>query len=169
MPQAPFNSDLLDYALDAAQRSVLFWDTLRERGNEYLRHEMAGKPPLLKFEHELLLDARQLEPPCNYALLRILPRSGSGDMPTDPALRPFVVVDPRAGHGPGIGGFKEDSEIGNALKVGHPVYFVTFYPEPVPGQRLVDVMRAEARFLELVRSLHPDAPGGPCVIGNCQG
>ena len=168
MPQAPFNSDLLDYALDAAQRTVLFWDTLRERGNEYLRHEMAGKPPLLKFEHELLLDARQLEPPCNYALLRILPRPGSGDMPTDPALRPFVVVDPRAGHGPGIGGFKEDSEIGNALKVGHPVYFVTFYPEPVPGQRLVDVMRAEARFLELVRSLHPDAPGGPCIIGNCQ-
>jgi hypothetical protein len=78
------------------------------------------------------------------------------------------VVDPRAGHGPGIGGFKADSETGNALKLGHPVYFVTFFPEPVPGQRLVDVMLAEARFLELVRDRHPDAPGGPCVIGNCQ-
>lgn len=166
-PRMPIVSDFLEYALDAAQRSVLYWDTLRERGNEYLRHEMAGKPPLLKFEHELLLDARGFEEhPCNYALLRILPRAG--DLPTDPALRPFVVVDPRAGHGPGIGGFKEDSEIGNALKVGHPVYFVTFFPDPVPGQRLLDIMRAEARFLELIRARHPDAPGGPCIVGNCQ-
>ncbi len=162
----PVLSDLLDYAMDAAQRGILYWDTLRERGNEYLRHEAAGKPPLLKFAHELLLDGRALEKPCNYALLRILP--GRDDLPTDPALRPFVVVDPRAGHGPGIGGFKEDSEIGNALELGHPVYFVTFYPDPVPGQRLVDVMLAEARFLELIRARHPDAPGGPCVIGNCQ-
>ena len=162
----PVLSDFMEYAVDAAQRSLLFWDTLRERGNEYLRHEAAGKPPLLKFGHEMLLDGRTLEHPCNYALLRILPREG--DMPTDPAMRPFVVVDPRAGHGPGIGGFKEDSEIGNALKLGHPVYFVTFFPDPVPGQRLLDVMLAEARFLELVRERHPNAPGGPCVIGNCQ-
>ena len=70
-----------------------------------------------------------------------------------------MVVDPRAGHGPGIGGFKEDSEIGNALAVGHPVYFVTFFPDPVPGQRLVDVMRAEAEFLLLVRERHPRATG----------
>jgi len=166
-PRVPIVSDFLDYAVDATQRSVLYWDTLRQRGNEYIRHEMAGKPPLLKFDHELLLDARGFaEHPCNYALLRILPRPG--DLPTDPALRPFVVVDPRAGHGPGIGGFKEDSEVGNALALGHPVYFVTFFPEPVPGQILLDIMRAEARFLELIRARHPDAPGGPCVIGNCQ-
>ena len=158
---------ILDYTIDATQRSILFWDTLRQRGNAYLEHTMAGKPPLLKFEHELLLDARDFtEHPCNYALLRILPRPG--DEPTDAALRPFVVVDPRAGHGPGIGGFKEDSEVGNALKVGHPVYFVTFFPDPVPGQKLIDIMRAEARFLEAIRALHPDAPDGPCVIGNCQ-
>jgi hypothetical protein len=158
---------ILDYAIDATQRSILYWDTLRQRGNAYIEHTMAGKPPLLKFDHELLLDARDFaENPCNYALLRILPRAG--DAPTDAALRPFVVVDPRAGHGPGIGGFKEDSEVGNALKVGHPVYFVTFFPDPVPGQKLVDIMLAEARFLETIRALHPDAPGGPCVIGNCQ-
>ena len=166
MSRVPVVSDLADYLVDAAQRNALFWDTLRGRGNEYLRHEAAGSPPLLRFGHELLLDGRALERPCNYALLRILP--GRGDLPTDPAMRPFVVVDPRAGHGPGIGGFMEDSEIGNALRLGHPVYFVTFFPDPVPGQRLVDVMLAEARFLELVRERHPEAPGGPCVIGNCQ-
>ncbi len=166
MMRLPMASDLLDYAVDATQRGILFWDTLRQRGNAFLQHSMAGNPALLKFEHEMLLDGRTLEHPCNYALLRIIPRAD--DRPTDTALRPFVVVDPRAGHGPGIGGFKEDSEVGNALKVGHPVYFVTFFPDPVPGQRLVDVARAEARFLELVRERHPDAPGGPCVIGNCQ-
>ncbi|WP_137176511.1 DUF3141 domain-containing protein [Roseomonas sp. AR75] len=166
MAALPDPTSYAEYLLDAAQRTILYWDTLRERGNNFLKHAMAGKPPLLKFEHELLLDARSFEHPCNYALLRILPQPG--DMPTDATLRPFVVVDPRAGHGPGIGGFKEDSEVGIALRVGHPVYFVTFFPDPVPGQRLVDIMRAEARFLELIRARHPDAPGGPCVIGNCQ-
>ena len=47
---------------------------------------------------------------------------------TDPERRPFVIIDPRAGHGPGIGGFKQDSQVGVALKAGHPVYFVIFFP-----------------------------------------
>jgi Protein of unknown function (DUF3141) len=33
----------------------------------------------------------------------------------DTLRRPFVTVDPGAGHGPGIGGFKADSEIGVAF------------------------------------------------------
>ena len=82
--------------------------------------------------------------------------------------RPFVVVDPRAGHGPGIGGFKADSEIGMAFRAGHPCYFVGFTPEPMPGQTIEDIARAEAVFLEKVIDLHPHADGKPCVIGNCQ-
>ena len=68
----------------------------------------------------------------------------------DPKLRPFIVVDPRAGHGPGIGGFKSDSEIGVAFKAGHPCYFVGFLPDPMPGQTIEDIARAEAIFLEKV-------------------
>jgi hypothetical protein len=79
-----------------------------------------------------------------------------------------VIVDPRAGHGPGIGGFKADSEIGVALKAGHPCYFIGFLPEPMPGQTIQDIARAEAIFLEKVIALHPAADGKPCVIGNCQ-
>ena len=75
--------------------------------------------------------------------------------------RPFVVVDPRAGHGPGIGGFKADSEIGVAMKAGHPCYFIGFLPEPVPGQTIEDIARAEATFLERVIALHPEAEGKP--------
>src|SRR5262249_30751610 len=86
----------------------------------------------------------------------------------NPKLRPFIVVDPRAGHGPGIGGFKADSEIGVAFKAGHPCYFVGFLPEPVPGQTIADIARAEAIFVEKVTAEHPDANGKPCVIGNCQ-
>jgi len=38
----------------------------------------------------------------------------------------------------------------------------------MPGQTIEDIALAEARFLEKVISLHPDADGKPCVIGNCQ-
>ena len=89
-------------------------------------------------------------------------------MEIDLTRRPFVVIDPRAGHGPGIGGFKADSEIGVAMKAGHPCYFIGFMPEPVPGQTIEDVARAEGAFIEKVIALHPDADGKPCVIGNCQ-
>jgi len=82
--------------------------------------------------------------------------------------RPFIVFDPRAGHGPGIGGMKHDSEIGVALAGGHPCYFVGFLPEPVPGQTVADVCQAEGRFIEEVAKRHPEAEGKPCLIGNCQ-
>src|SRR5918993_3367455 len=135
-----FWRDASAYWLDFTQRSILFWDTLRQRGNNWLEHEKAGKPPLLDFEWEMIADARTFEQPANYALVRIIPPDG---VKTDPERRPFVIIDPRAGHGPGIGGFKQDSQVGVALRAGHPVYFVIFFPEPVPGQTLADVSRAE--------------------------
>jgi pimeloyl-ACP methyl ester carboxylesterase len=154
-----------DYAVDAAQRSVLLLDTLRQRGNNYLTHEQAGRPPLLHFEHEMVLDARGFERPVNYALVRIVPPPG---MKVDANARPYVIIDPRAGHGPGIGGFKDDSQVGVALRAGHPVYFVIFFPDPQPGQTLPDVCAAEQVFVRKVRELHPKSPK-PAVVGNCQG
>jgi len=157
--------DASAYWLDFTQRSVLFWDTLRQRGNNWIEHEKAGKPPLLDFEWEMIADARTFERPANYALVRIIPPEGSQ---IDPGRRPFVIIDPRAGHGPGIGGFKQDSQVGVALKAGHPVYFVIFFPEPEPGQTLADVSRAEAEFLRIVGERHPETRK-PVVLGNCQG
>jgi hypothetical protein len=154
-----------EYWVDAWQRTILFWDVMRQRGNTFLEHEDRGKPPLLVFEHEMVLDGRSLERPVNYFLVRIVPSAG---MPVDPRKRPFVVFDPRAGHGPGIGGFKVDSEIGVAMKAGHPCYFVGFRADPEPGQTLEDVGRAEGRFLQKVAELHPEADGRPCIVGNCQ-
>ena len=131
-PMTPWDmwTNWAQYTTDFVQRSVLFWDTLRMRGNNFLEHEPAGKPPVLHFQYEIVLDARKFERPVNYALLKITPPDG---VTVDAKRRPYVVIDPRAGHGPGIGGFKDDSQIGVALRDGHPVYFVMFYPEPQAG------------------------------------
>jgi pimeloyl-ACP methyl ester carboxylesterase len=154
-----------DYWTDACQRTHLFLDVLRERSERYTAHNAKTAPHVLKFEAELLMDGRKLSRPVNYALTRIVPPRGTE---VDDRKRPFVVVDPRAGHGPGIGGFKAASEIGVAMKAGHPCYFVGFLPEPVQGQTIEDIARAEAVFLEHVIARHPEAEGKPAVIGNCQ-
>ncbi|MDO9707646.1 DUF3141 domain-containing protein [Paracraurococcus lichenis] len=164
-PQA-LARDAAAYMLDTAQRSFLFWDAMRQAGNAFVEHEKAGCPPVLVFGYETVVDGRTLPRPVNYALVRILPPEGT-EAP-DPKLRPFVIVDPRAGHGAGIGGFKSDSQVGVALRRGHPVYFVIFYRDPEPGQTILDVMAAEGAFLQRVRELHPEAPK-PVVAGNCQG
>ncbi|HET6488591.1 MAG TPA: DUF3141 domain-containing protein [Syntrophales bacterium] len=154
-----------EYATDFAQRSVLFWDVLRERGNNYIEHKKEGTPPLLAFKWEMISDGRTFDRPVNYALIRIIPPEG---VKVDDTRRPFIIVDPRAGHGPGIGGFKKDSEVGVALQFGHPVYFVIFFPEPEPGQTILDVSAAETKFLETVVKRHPKSPK-PTIYGNCQG
>ncbi|MGO9173447.1 MAG: DUF3141 domain-containing protein [Rhodomicrobium sp.] len=158
--------DFKAYAEDWSERWILFLDTLRQRGNSYLVREKEGFKPVLVFDYKLLVDGRKLDRPVNYALVHIVPPEGYPEPRAD--ARPFVIIDPRAGHGSGIGGFKAESEVGVALKDGHPVYFVIFFPLPEPEQTLADVCHAEAIFLEKIHALHPKAPS-PLVIGNCQG
>ncbi len=154
-----------EYWIDAWQRGILFLDILRERGDTYVERKHQVAPNVLRFEAELILDGRSLPRPVNYALVRIRPPDGRKE---DPLKPPFVVVDPRAGHGPGIGGMKQDSEIGVALEAGHPCYFIGFLPEPMPGQTTEDVWEAEAAFIAEVAARHPQADGKPVVIANCQ-
>src|SRR5208283_3137060 len=135
----------IGYGVDAAQRATLFWDVMRQRGNQFLKDSADPAPQVLSYEAEVVIDGRTLECPVNYRLLRIVPPEG---VQVDPTRRPFVIIDPRAGHGPGIGGFKADSEIGVAFKAGHPCYFVGFLPDPVPRQTIEDIARAETMFLE---------------------
>src|ERR1700709_751174 len=168
LPGGPISglvASAVEYMLDAGQRSVLFLDVLRRRGDQYREHVAQTAPHVLQYTAELIIDGRKLDEPVNYALVRIIPPK---DVEIDRDRRPFIVVDPRAGHGPGIGGFKADSEIGVAMKAGHPCYFIGFLPEPMPGQTIERIARAEALFIEKVISLHPQADGKPCVIGNCQ-
>ena len=173
--------DVAAYITDAWQRSILFADALRRRGNTYIEHLKNGQPPVLVFKYEMILDGREFKRPVNYALVRIVERRAKKRTPEErEALRrkelkgkferpkrPIVIIDPRAGHGPGIGGSKRNSEIGMALENGYPVYFILFYTEPMPGQTLSDVEEAEARFIEEIIKLHPYADA-PVIIGNCQ-
>ena len=157
--------DALAYATDAVQRTILFADALRERGNIFLEGTRKGQRPVLSFDYEIILDGRSFERPVNHDLARIVPKSG---IAIQNHKRPVVIADPRAGHGPGIGGSKPDSGIGMALREGHEVYVILFYPDPEPGQTYADVKAAQTRFVEEVHRRHPEAPE-PTIIGNCQG
>ncbi len=157
--------DARAYATDAARRGALTLDVLRERADQDAAHEAAGTPPVLIYDHEVVVDGATLPRPVNKVLLKIVPPDGVKVMDWK---RPYMIVDPRAGHGAGIGGFKSDGQVGVALRDGHPVYFVVFRPHPEPGQTLADVMRAEAEFVAEIRRRHPDAPK-PIIVGNCQG
>lgn len=173
-----------EYVVDSWQRSIVFADTLRQRGNTYLHHLHTGQPPVLSFPYTVICDGRDLKRAVNYSLVHIHDRRAPGrhqvlsdyerredaQLPQkeeDPTKRPIVIIDPRAGHGPGIGGSKQDSQVGIALSKGHPVYFVIFSTEPMPGQTLPDVHNALGDFIAQVHSRHPQAEE-PLIIGNCQ-
>lgn len=164
-PAPATGNDAWAYLTDAWQRTILYADVMRQRGNQYLAHMAKRAPHVLSMRAEVVDDGHALPRPVNYSLMRIVPPEG---VAVDPVKRPFVIIDPRAGHGPGIAGFKAESEIGVAVRAGHPCYFIGFLPHPEPGQTVEDVMRAEAYFLERVIALHPEAEGKPVVVGNCQ-
>lgn len=155
----------LEYLVDAGQRSVLFTDAMRQRANYFVEHEEGSDKTVLSWDHALIVDGTKLARPVNYSLVQIVPPEG---VEVRQDGRPYIIIDPRAGHGSGIGGFKDASQVGAAIHQGHPTYFVTFSRLPVPGQTLADVTAAEADFVREVQRRHPDAPK-PVLIGNCQG
>jgi len=149
---------LNDYVKDFWQRSILFLDILRRRGNQredMMAHRVAS---VLIYDTELVMRGDALPRKVNYSLLRVIPPAG---VEIDDRKRPVVVIDPRAGQGPGIGGFKPDSEIGDAFKAGHAVYFIGFAADPADGQRVEDVAHAHTVFIEKVHELHPILSASP--------
>ena len=82
-----------EYTVDAAQRTILFWGVMRQRGNQYRAHMAETAPHVLDFKAELVVDGRLLERPVNYCLVRIVQLAG---VEIDLMRRPFVIVDPRA-------------------------------------------------------------------------
>lgn len=155
------------YQFDRWQRGILLLDTLRARANNMLAHEAAGMPAPLDFEFEVIVDARRFTRPANYALLHITRcHEDRAEDCVDNNKPPVIIVDPRAGHGPGIGGSKRDSEVGMALHEGHATYFVIFFPWPCEDQTLVDVLHALRIFVQEVRRRHDGK--APVLYGNCQ-
>ena len=73
--------------LDAAQRSALFWDVMRQSGNQYQEHLAEVAPHVLSYAAELIVDGRTLDRPVNYALVRIIPPKGVEVDRSPPPLR----------------------------------------------------------------------------------
>ena len=161
----PGATSVIEYWVDAWQRSILLLDVLRQRGNNYREHNARAAPHVLSFDAELVLDGRTLPRPVNYALVRIIPPQGTA---VDPRKRPFIVFDPRAGHGPGIGGMKHDSEIGVALRGGPSLLFRRL--SAGAGARSDDrgCVRSGGAVCRGGGGASPGAEGKPCLIGNCQ-
>ena len=97
MPGQPSPGPAQEYFIDAWQRSIIFLDVLRQRGNTFLERQKEKAPHVLEFETELIRNGRDLARPVNYGLVRIIP--GPDMPPTDPGKRAFVVVDPRRAFG----------------------------------------------------------------------
>ena len=78
----------VEYATDFVQRQILFWDTLRQRGNQYREQSAKLAPHVLNYSFEVIADGRTFKRPVNYILVRIIPPKG---VEIDPKARPFVV------------------------------------------------------------------------------
>ena len=50
----------VEYLVDAGQRSVLFWDVMRQRGQQYQEHLEQAVPNVLNYQPELVMDGRTL-------------------------------------------------------------------------------------------------------------
>src|SRR4051812_13512923 len=89
-PMSGIVASAVEYMVDAGQRSMLFLDVMRQRGDQYREHLMQTAPHVLQYAAELIVDGRQLDEPVNYALVRIIPPKG---VDIDLVRRPFIVVD----------------------------------------------------------------------------
>jgi hypothetical protein len=54
-----------EYMADALQRSVLFLDLLRQRGNEEIEITSRPMATVLRFDHEVVMSGRSLPRPIN--------------------------------------------------------------------------------------------------------
>ena len=157
---------VMDYMVDAAQRSVLFWDVMRQRGNQYREHLAETAPHVLDYEVELVVDGRTLERPVNYVpgagrsaggrrrSIRRAGRSSSsirapGTAPASAASRPTARSASRSR--PAIPAISSAS---------CPTRCRARPSRTSPAPRRSSSKRSS-------RS-HPEADGKPCVIGNCQ-
>ena len=75
-PMSGLVAQAVEYMVDAGQRSVLFFDIMRQRGDQYREHVAQTAPHVLSYAAELIIDGRKLEQPVNYVLVRILPPKG---------------------------------------------------------------------------------------------
>jgi hypothetical protein len=85
----------MEYWVDGWQRTILFWDVLRQRSTTYYEQRAKPVPHVLTFDAELVLDGRTFDRPANYLLVRIKPPPGVREA----AIRSLVYIGMA---GPGV-------------------------------------------------------------------
>jgi hypothetical protein len=85
-------ANAVEYMVDAGQRSVLFLEILRQRGDQYREHVAQTAPHVLSYAAELIIDGRKLEQPVNYALVEALRRMRQADESARMTLAEFKML-----------------------------------------------------------------------------
>src|SRR6516165_5693604 len=114
----------MEYAIDAAQRTVLFWDVMRQRGNQYREHMAEAVPNVLSYEAELIVDGRTLERPDLCASCR---RTASPSIRAAARLSSSIRVQATA---QGLAGSKPIAKWGSSSRRVIPVTSLDFCPSP---------------------------------------
>ena len=132
---------------------VLFSDVMRQRGNQYREHLAADRAECARATRRNWSwtaagsNGRSTTYWCASFRLRAsrsIRRSG----PSSSSIRAPDTVRASAASRP-------TARSASRFKAGHPCYFIGFLPDPMPGQTIEDIARAEAVFLEKVIALHP--------------
>jgi len=152
--------DFFLFCLDAQKRFLLFVDALQKKGDQQQRLEMIGDPDIFAFDYQVVISGEDLEEPINYDLVQV-----AGNWSSE--RRPIIIIDPRAGRGPWISGTDPDSQVGEALKLGHPVYCIPFRQSPEKGQDMPSVFKGISELVRVVAARHPHAKP-PVLVANCQ-
>src|ERR1700744_1248049 len=80
-PAFKWAQDAFEYTNDFWQRSILYLDVLRQRGNNCIARSTEQAPNVLSFEFEVVIVGNTLARPVNYGLVRILPPAGMETKP----------------------------------------------------------------------------------------
>ena len=88
IPLSPAAKEFQDYLTDFSQRSVLFMDIMRKRGNQAVEMSSTNGATVLSFDFEILIDGATFSRPINYWLAKM--QAPAGVVP-DAKKRPFVL------------------------------------------------------------------------------
>src|SRR5690625_7465454 len=88
----PPGHTMMESAIDTWQRSVLYADVMRQRGNRYQAHLTEDVPHVLDFPSEVIVSGQDLLRSVYYWLVHIVPLAVN---PADLMKSPLVLTDPR--------------------------------------------------------------------------
>ena len=154
-----------EYMLDAVERSVLFWDVMRQRGNQYREHQAETAPHVLDYEAELVVDGRTPRAPGQLCAGADRPARRRRDRPRSAPSSSSIRAPVTA---PASAASRPTARSASRSRRAIPATSSASCPTRCPARPSRTSPRAEAVFLETVIARHPEAEGKPCVIGNCQ-